>query len=53
MRSLWCIVLLALALAGCDEGKPGAGPTPAKEKGKPWVIGMSQCNLGEPWRERR
>ncbi len=43
MRTLQ--VLLALSLLA----------TPALAKGKgtqdsPWVIGMSQCNLGEPWR---
>ncbi len=42
-------IMLAAVLAGCsgagenrDEGGEAAG---AK-----WVIGMSQCNLGEPWR---
>jgi ribose transport system substrate-binding protein len=36
--------------AGCGRPTPGsgekaAGPAPAR-----WTIGMSQCNLGEPWR---
>ena len=50
MRSsplLRCAVVLAAAAAGCRA--PGArhhAGTPAD----PWVIGMSQCNLGEPWR---
>jgi ribose transport system substrate-binding protein len=43
------IGLAALALAGF--GNPAyskrAGSPPAK-----WTIGMSQCNLGEPWRVR-
>lgn len=33
-------------LAGCSSGKRGGSGT----KDSPWVIGMSQCNLGEPWR---
>ncbi|HQK96112.1 MAG TPA: substrate-binding domain-containing protein, partial [Armatimonadota bacterium] len=57
---------LAIGAAGCSkpqqEGTP-AGPSATQTKmptdtGKkgtaanPWVIGMSQCNLGEPWRIR-
>jgi ribose transport system substrate-binding protein len=34
------LILTALILSGCG-----------KKKAK-WVIGMSQCNLGEPWREQ-
>lgn len=41
-----CLFVIALAAwsAGCSRGssKPGAGAA--------WTIGMSQCNLGEPWR---
>ncbi len=38
---------VALALAGCGGGSRAAhAGTPAD----PFVIGMSQCNLGEPWR---
>jgi len=42
-----CLAFLAfiICLAGCSRSpasKPGAGAR--------WVIGMSQCNLGEPWR---
>lgn len=39
-----CILVLALALTFPALAK-GAG-TPES----PWVIGFSQCNLGEPWR---
>jgi ribose transport system substrate-binding protein len=48
-------VVASFACAGCQEG-PTAGPTAATAsatKGTPehpWVVGMSQCNLGEPWR---
>lgn len=43
---------LALALGACggpEEGTPVADsePVPAEDRA---VIGMSQCNLGEPWR---
>ncbi len=38
-----CMVLVA----GCGaESREGHAGTPDD----PWVIGMSQCNLGEPWR---
>jgi ribose transport system substrate-binding protein len=41
------ILLAVLAAGGCGSGsaKRAAG-TPED----PWVIGMSQCNRGEPWR---
>ena len=35
-----CLVLAIAALAGCGEKKQSAR----------WTVGMSQCNLGEPWR---
>lgn len=41
-RTIFCALAVALAF-----------PALAAEKGtreNPWVIGMSQCNLGEPWR---
>ncbi|MGC8666592.1 MAG: substrate-binding domain-containing protein [Chthonomonadales bacterium] len=45
-------VFLAALLVGC--GKPGANaPQSSSARQNPsaqWVIGMSQCNLGEPWR---
>ncbi|MBN1442518.1 MAG: substrate-binding domain-containing protein [Planctomycetes bacterium] len=56
---------VALALAGCDSKSPDpAAERPAGEAaspetgadsaapsgGKTYTIGMSQCNLGEPWR---
>lgn len=42
----------ALGLTGCgksDSGLPGKTETEAKTKSG-YTIGMSQCNLGEPWR---
>jgi ribose transport system substrate-binding protein len=47
--SLLIITLLAgfIAIAGCSKK-----PANKEDKGKKakWTIGMSQCNLGEPWR---
>lgn len=57
---------LTIVVAGCSkpqQEETPAGPSVTKTKmpaetGKkgtaanPWVIGMSQCNLGEPWRIR-
>jgi ribose transport system substrate-binding protein len=52
MRQRVWVCLLVLGL-GCREKKespaPAAAPSTASEK-KTHRIGMSQCNLGEPWR---
>lgn len=43
-------LLLALALlTGCNKSEPAATP-PAPGGARTFTIGMSQCNLGEPWR---
>ena len=39
--------LLLLAAGTCG---PAPDETPGGTPEDPWVIGMSQCNLGEPWR---
>lgn len=42
-----CAFVSAAAVGGCSS------PSRARHAGTPedpWVIGMSQCNLGEPWR---
>jgi ribose transport system substrate-binding protein len=41
-----------LALAGCHDkaSAPAAGASPSASGERKIVIGMSQCNLGEPWR---
>ncbi len=48
-----CLAVLCLAL-GCKEKAAAPAPgssAPAPSAGpKTFVIGMSQCNLGEPWR---
>jgi ribose transport system substrate-binding protein len=47
------ILLACLVITGCGgSGEPGEGTTllePTPEVAKK-IIGMSQCNLGEPWR---
>jgi ribose transport system substrate-binding protein len=40
-------VLLALLAASCGPAGPRGHAGTAED---PWIIGMSQCNLGEPWR---
>jgi ribose transport system substrate-binding protein len=42
-RNLLAFVALVICLTGCSR-------SPASKPGAGWVIGMSQCNLGEPWR---
>ncbi|MDH7513604.1 MAG: substrate-binding domain-containing protein [Clostridiales bacterium] len=46
------IVFLGLvAIFACrKEQKPPARPESTGDKQTKWTIGMSQCNLGEPWR---
>lgn len=50
------MAILALALvgmllvAGCGKREQPATETTDTGAKKKWVIGMSQCNLGEPWR---
>jgi ribose transport system substrate-binding protein len=43
---------LTLLLSGCGKSEPAASaPTASEKKEKSsYKIGMSQCNLGEPWR---
>jgi ribose transport system substrate-binding protein len=56
-KSLQCIMLAALGLAtalfnGCGKSESGSsgGESKAGAKNRTYTIGMSQCNLGEPWR---
>jgi ribose transport system substrate-binding protein len=46
--SVMAIALLIAVLAGC--GQKQTASTGGKATGKQFTIGMSQCNLGEPWR---
>ncbi|HEY1791092.1 MAG TPA: substrate-binding domain-containing protein [Verrucomicrobiae bacterium] len=48
-----CILAVITLLAGCKKSEdtgaansPASSPPPQKQ----FIIGMSQCNLGEPWR---
>jgi len=43
-------VLLASSLLHCRRKPAPDGSARAGTPDRPWVIGMSQCNLGEPWR---
>jgi ribose transport system substrate-binding protein len=50
---LKAILLGAFASSLCFHcgGQPSSSPGSRPEAGKPrWKVGMSQCNLGEPWR---
>lgn len=51
-RSLY-VIALSFALTSCKSETKDTPKTDTSRKGtpeKPFVIGMSQCNLGEPWR---
>lgn len=40
-----------LLLAGCNQSQPeSVAKSPSAKKKTNYTIGMSQCNLGEPWR---
>jgi len=60
MKRFRCFLLIcsnlffaaSVMLSGCGRSDEGASPAPSAQK-KPkssYAIGMSQCNLGEPWR---
>jgi len=42
--------LLLVLILGCRDDKAGRAPTESSAAPKKHRIGMSQCNLGEPWR---
>ena len=45
------LLLACLALSGCHHDEPASSGTTGSGAGaKTFTIGMSQCNLGEPWR---
>ena len=46
-RTVALSFISSLAFGACGSQ---AGERPAGTPDDPWVIGMSQCNLGEPWR---
>ena len=48
----FCLGVVFLGLGGCGKSEPGSPPAapPATTAKSRFTIGMSQCNLGEPWR---
>jgi len=53
MRSISLILLLGCVgyMSGCSKGAPESeSAAPSESQEKIWRIGMSQSNLGEPWR---
>jgi ribose transport system substrate-binding protein len=44
------LLLLAAALSACKPSGAASGKRHAGTPEDPFVVGMSQCNLGEPWR---
>jgi ribose transport system substrate-binding protein len=50
-RFLAVVIVVSVCFSGCaKKAGPPAGTTAVTTTGKKFVIGMSQCNLGEPWR---
>lgn len=49
-RSLLLLVLALLLSAGCKKETTEQRSAQKGTAENPWLIGMSQCNLGEPWR---
>ncbi len=47
LRTVALLVACGLCVPGCSSPPPHEN---AGTSESPWVIGMSQCNLGEPWR---
>ena len=47
-----CLGLVLIGAAGCGKSEPGGSSqaAPQKKNKSGYTIGMSQCNLGEPWR---
>ena len=43
------IIAVVVSLGGCSKQKQQSAATKGTAA-NPWVIGMSQCNRGEPWR---
>src|SRR5690349_14108336 len=46
------LLALALFVGGCGKSEPDvqSGASADKKAKSSYTIGMSQCNLGEPWR---
>ncbi len=48
--SVFTLIVLMISFAGCSGGENSSRDKDNSQPGVTWVIGMSQCNLGEPWR---
>jgi len=44
------LTLTMLCSAGCKKSSSGGGPENSAVPARQFLVGMSQCNLGEPWR---
>jgi len=47
--SILCSLASCALFLGCSKSEPAASPAEKKTKST-YTVGMSQCNLGEPWR---
>jgi len=47
---LAAVLSVTLCITGCGGGNTSSEAGSADEPASQWTIGMSQCNLGEPWR---
>ena len=50
MRCTTIVASLAVGLTSCQAKPAGEQKPPSGTPEHPWLVGMSQCNLGEPWR---
>ncbi len=50
MKFLVLPVLILPLIAACSGAERSSSGDQAEAEGDQWVIGISQCNLGEPWR---
>jgi len=44
------LAVVTVGLTACDKAEPGAVKGSSSKPKSSYTIGMSQCNLGEPWR---
>ncbi|MCX6359273.1 MAG: substrate-binding domain-containing protein [Armatimonadetes bacterium] len=51
-RAIAAVVVAAALLPGCSGPAKDGAKSETKGEAKKYVIGMSQCNLGEPWRQQ-
>jgi ribose transport system substrate-binding protein len=50
-RALVGVLVLGVAVVGCRDKAGAPAPSPSASAGpRTYLVGVSQCNLGEPWR---